>query len=1263
MRFLKLIAILLCVLAQACAGTQPVVRDVAFSPQISAGVQSWMKGESPQSLDWESDARAAFVHAEVLYHQGDMEGAFDAYARTLSTDVRSEAARYAAARLYTMRDSVAEFSARIMPTVSDLNVSNVAPLTRLYLNMIYQAASFRLWDQSMDYAPFDAASVNFPKMWSVSPLLSPWRIYDWDTQFAPETEPRLADTYLSPLMATESPENREDTEHYVANGLNLAPSFGADGIYYLETFFETQRPIDAWVYTNFAGAGQVWIDGAEIVNYPDRGYTSGKHLTRVELEKGWHRVLVKIGVQRGYRDWFDFQILPEQARLGEVKLDFRSGCVQARIMPECFSGEANAKTRVADEGQKAWAFEPVWVSPEAVSGANDITLYLTLLGAHFSAETRAFDAAWDELMKRHPAFAAAELLKSLQVQTRWELPSRLRDANAMQHLRRAHDLQPDNALYAYLLGARLNSKSQDREVRELLEKAYNGAKEGGLKNLNAITTWASYLEGQGYQENSEAVWREALALAPENCDVARKVQTLEQSRQVFREPVEITPFHTSCPALLEAWINAKPELAEQNLDMIEKYASRFPYRDESQRRWADELWKLGQEDKARAVVEDALKRMPDSPVLWNWKIDRAYAEKGLDEALKEIDTYLNTHGSLGWLMWKRATLSGEVPLLDTMPNGYEAAMKAVQDSAGASLSNDDAYYVVDYAAREYLPDGASLTLTHTVVRVMTKNAIDRYAETSVPSDAYLLQIRTIKENGDTLVPDDDSGKEAISMPGLAEGDFVEVAYLQYSGAPFPGSHRQGVKFYFKMKDISTLHSEYVVWGDAGELIQKNNAPKVERVERQGKTGMRFLAENNPRPRQEPYSVPIDEFLPWIQTWRHALSVDPVETSRRSTFERIHDSLRLSAALESQFDSWLAEVGEDVKTAEGARALFYKAAAWIPDPSAGQFGTEAAHALLTREGSAHIVYKALLDYAGIPAEIYLGRSGLANPEPDPINEFGKFSIPLVRVQVDDQTFWTSPDGPDASWNALGPVVQGQPAICVTCKMASTETVPEAAPLKSFVQNIHVKGSVDEQGNLNGEIEITLPGNAALSFRQGLRSRKDAENRDKLMGSLAANIVPGSVVTGYEILNETAPEADLVIRITLVRQGFARVVPGGLMVETRIFPEALATYYGALPQRTTPMIVGYNRYTNQTLELSFPASPVVLSSGMEGKSQFGDYERRVEVEGNAVKLVANIAMPVQRVSIQDYPAFQKWVSKIDETSVLKVATQAVSSVQGR
>jgi hypothetical protein len=68
-------------------------------------------------------------------------------------------------------------------------------------------------------------------------------------------------------------------------------------------------------------------------------------------------------------------------------------------------------------------------------------------------------------------------------------------------------------------------------------------------------------------------------------------------------------------------------------------------------------------------------------------------------------------------------------------------------------------------------------------------------------------------------------------------------------------------------------------------------------------------------------------------------------------------------------------------------------------------------------------------------------------------------------------------------------------------------------------------------------------------------------------------------------------------------------------------------------------------------------------MEGKSQFGDYERRVEVEGNTVKLVANIAMPVQRVSIQDYPAFQKWVSKIDETSVLKVATQAVSSVQGR
>src|SRR5690606_15415724 len=134
--------------------------------------------------------------------------------------------------------------------------------------------------------------------------------------------------------------------------------------------------------------------------------------------------------------------------------------------------------------------------------------------------------------------------------------------------------------------------------------------------------------------------------------------------------------------------------------------------------------------------------------------------------------------------------------------------------------------------------------------------------------------------GSVRAPEDVSGKAALSMPGLAEGDFVEIAYLQFQGPTSVASHLEDIRFFFQMQNISTLHSEYVLLGAEGaNFMLQNGAPRPEPIEVDGVRGVRFAAHDNPRPRTEPYSVSAFEYLPWIQAWRAGVGVDVLDADR------------------------------------------------------------------------------------------------------------------------------------------------------------------------------------------------------------------------------------------------------------------------------------------------------------------------------------------------------------------------------------------------
>ena len=1252
----------------ACSGKQKRADRFAIDATTSEGAAlvAWFDGDEATALSTArgaGDAPAAlFVRAEIAYYDGDVEAAYDDWVTLLTTHPGHPLTRFAVARLYAARDEIVDFERRIQPVFARLEYGALEPLARAYVSMLHQTIEYRLWAASPGVdEPFDASGFGFAARWLKSPKISPWRLSDFDRAFTPETDARLQPRYLSPYTAVDTPANREPIEPYWTSGITLYPGFGSSGLYYMETIatLPGDRPRDYLLYGNFVSAAKVWIDGELVFDRAEDDYETGKRFRRVRLQPGDHRILVKMAFQSGYRDWLELTFIPEgDVPTNRSGLDFTYACLDDRDLPNCKSGDITpAGVKLLSDAQLPSELERIFVDRADVEQASDIALWLTMVAAYFGGENPHFEAAWRELGARRPGFAAGWGMWAEQVQTLWQVPSKLREARALQAIRKAHELDPDSVRNQTTLGRWLTEKGEEREARTMLELARDGAFDGDrLRSYTPLSAWAAYLDSKDWSVAAEDAWRAVLDVEPSNCRAAGKLQGMLYGRSDYQPPEKITPRAADCPDLIKTWELLDETNTEMRLKYAREAAGRHPLRGDFARNVAVELFRSGAHDEAMAQLRSAQQRTPDSAAIAAEFADRAFADGDADAALKILADYEKREGSSAWLVWKRATLEGKLPLVDLMPDGRAVAMRAVEQGQSKALSNDDAYFVMDFAARRYFPDGSRVTLTHTVVRVMTKGAIDRYGEQNLPGSARALLVRTIKQDGSVRVPEETPGKSTLSMPGLAEGDFVEVAYVEVDGPDQPPSTIEGVRFFFRMADISTLHSEYVVIGEVADFIRENDAPEPQRFEHDGLPAVRFVAKNNPRPRDEPRTPAVEEFLPWVQMYRHGQTIDDVEAFRNGVREAILDSSKRSDAFEEAVAQWTQGELGDVGSHDWVKAVFYAVSPLVSEPSiaARSFNTDVNHIILLREGNTMLVLKTVLDHYGVPADVFLVKSAYETPQEYPIREGSKYGAVLLRVKTSDKgDVWLTPDGPDAMFNAVNVGLIGQPAVCATC--ATPEKLEIPADVRTAKQDIRVKAKLAADGVLTGQLTFTWDGVSASSIRSGLRNRTDETSRAKLVDVLATGVFTGAAATGYDIQGELTPDEPLRVAIEFRRDAFAREVsPGLYQVETRLFRDAVASAFGGLSERETPLIVGFALDNTYRLELDLEGWSGAELAGQSGErrfdSQFGAARRTTTLASNKLTVDAATSIPIQRIGAAAYPEFTQWGLAVEQSSVL-------------
>ena len=651
--------------------------------------------------------------------------------------------------------------------------------------------------------------------------------------------------------------------------------------------------------------------------------------------------------------------------------------------------------------------------------------------------------------------------------------------------------------------------------------------------------------------------------------------------------------------------------------------------------------------------------MPWSNALWSELAEIRLADDGQQAALDLLQQAIETNGHSEALSTRISTLNNEIPLRELMLDGRDRAMahlEAGREGSEGAKSSDEAYYVVDYAARQYMDNGTSRTLTHTVVRTMTKGAIDRFGETSIPGNAELLMARTINQDGSIEVPEPRAGKSTLSMPGLDEGDFVELAYLQHSGGSQQSrTHREGIKFFFRMSDISSIHSEYVILGEHdASFIRQNDPPDAESFEKAGYEGVRFLREDSSRPRSEPFSVGGAEFLPWIQLYDRGVTLETFEVDRRYVADRLMNSLESSRKLRRQVDKWRDNT--EPGTPEEIRDLYYDVTGWLSSANPTAFGRDATHALISKEGSPYVLLQMVYRLADIESDIYLVKSQYEHPDSFPIGEFSKYRRVLMRVQGPDATHWIAPSGRDAMFGAVSLSLTGQPAVCVTCDDLVRKTVPDSG-FREPSRDVAVEAELSEQGELRGTAEVVVHGIRAVNLRSNLRRTPSDTRRRKFMGQLLTGFLPGSTLTDYRLRDVDSRDQPLTMELDFKLGNFAQsTADGNWRIQAALFREPVASAYGKLSNRVRPMLIGRQRETSYNMTVDLPESLEATLESQSGAwaldSEYGDFSRSVTLENGQLRVESGLRLPIQRISTDEYDAFRQWAIKVERSSRLLV-----------
>jgi tetratricopeptide (TPR) repeat protein len=674
----------------------------------------------------------------------------------------------------------------------------------------------------------------------------------------------------------------------------------------------------------------------------------------------------------------------------------------------------------------------------------------------------------------------------------------------------------------------------------------------------------------------------------------------------------------------------------------------------------DVLLSAGRRDAALVELGRLVEREPADPMLRLRLADAQAAAGQREAALETVRRALGQRPDA--VEVRRAARALGLPLpLDAHRLDGAQVIRAFEASGRRYAA--PAVVVLDRTVSYVTPEGAQLTLTHELVRVQSKDAIDRWAEVEVPAGAEVLTLRTHKADGTTREPEEIAGKETVSAANVAIGDYVEWETLETrpaSTAFAPGF--LGDRFYFQSFDAPLDRTEFVLVTPVAMKVdfdRRAGAP-VPR-ETVGADGLRvttFSAVNVPQLFAERAAVPAIEYVPSLRP----SSAVTFGAWTRYVREQLYGTARSSPALRARAQA-LAEAAGGQK---GDRTRLAAAVVkWVTEnvDAVDDLRDPATLTLTRGRGNRLALLLALLRELEVPARPVLARSRLV-AETDaaaPVQELDDFGDSVLEIDLgSDRRVWVDPRLRYASFGYLPPSLDGARTLALSDGAFGVARSTGAADHRS----VDVTIRLDEQGGGVAVATEELTGWPALEWAELVerfgadraRLRQDFEQR-----WLGVQF-PGARLRDLDVDVARSPRPGEAPRAGVARVRYSFVSPQ-LAVrsdhEMRLLPTFFRSQPGRRfatePRRSTTLVLGFDVpfHLTATLELPRAADLVEPEEGAarrverKGAYRFVE-ERRMRPGGpggEVLVLTRDATLPLSRVPPAEYAGVAADLRRVD------------------
>jgi len=1010
----------------------------------------------------------------------------------------------------------------------------------------------------------------------------------------------------------------------------------------------------------FSDEARLEIDGgAVLIHGSARRYGPRLSAARVSLAAGRHELSLRIATAAG------------ETRLGLFVLPLHSP-----------RGDGGAVAFVDPRVTPSRAVAPAVLRPEASSerpatgaGGEALRDYCAAFAAARRGAIDEVTAALERLAAR-PRFALGLALAGEIVRDDPTRPAPFSRDTARRYLRQTVAVDPQLARAWQALAALELDDDRSREALADARRAGAAAPTWWAPDLLLARLFgARGLDFDAARALAQAAGKSSPAATP--CPVLEALRRdAEERRQLSREE-SLGAALTSCGGDVDARLErarARGQTAAA-IALLRGALRLEPDRDDLTGELALLLAADGRPAEAVAELAALVARDPQDPTRRVRLADAQAAAGQLEAARRTIGEVLAVRPDVPEVRRSARALGVPLPLDDFRVDG-RAAIGAFE-SVGAHYAAP-AVMVLDRAVTRVFGSGATMTLTHEIVRVDSKDAIDRWGEIEVPAGAEILTLRTHKSDGTTREPEEIAGKESVSAADLAIGDYVEWELLETHGpseAFAPGFLAD--RFFFQSFDAPIARSELELVTPAGLSLAvdaRAGAPKG--AERPGADGARittFVATDVPQLFAERSAVPAIEYVPSV---RASSGVGWSAWARYLT-EELHDAVRVSPAVAALARKIAAPAGSD--RARVAAAIVD----WVTEniEATDELAEPAGYTLARGRGSRVTLTLALAAELGLPAEVVLARSRLVADAgaATPPQELDDFADTLVAFELAPKTVYADLRLRHAAFGYVPPGLDG--ARTLSLRDGSFGVARSSAGEDRRTIDMTIR--LDERGGGSAVATEELAGWPALEWadlvdRFGadrVRLREDFEQR-----WLGVQF-PGARLRDLEVdlpRDASGRVGTARVRYSFVSAHLAVAVAGASAAdrsagarEMRIAPTFFRSQPGrrfaAEPQRSTALMLGFDVPIRMTATVELPGAARLDAPGTPGDlvvSRAGGY-RFVEARDvepgrpNVIVLRRESTLPIMRVAPGEYAGVAADLRRVDgaEQAEIRIRLGAV------